>query len=246
MNRCVHHSLCLLYKLLEEVLWSGVALVGQVWAQQHYASIKWSQRSTWMCWMSRLCHQWIFFLPWRHRHIPGRQCWDSSGSKCERLVQGARGILTVTPLTVFGMRWRRLYRAVRLSRPQDLGQKLMQCCDKCVLWSKLEVVQRNFSMCDNFSFLARQCMWNVGMFSFQEENILNLWSFPLCRAWGVIKHSHCKHTDRHSRVLNSIIHQHLQSSASTASATDRCCADFGKLIRCLNAPSGKSSVENRA
>ena len=34
-----------------------------------------------------------FFLPWWHGHIPRWQCQDSSGSNCERVVQGAWDII---------------------------------------------------------------------------------------------------------------------------------------------------------
>ena len=36
-----------------------------------------------------------FFLPWWHGHIPRWQCQDSSGSNCERLVQGAWDIIFI-------------------------------------------------------------------------------------------------------------------------------------------------------
>ena len=69
-----------------------------------------------------------FFLPWWDGHIPRWQCQDSSGSNCERVVQGAWDIIfthglattvqTLTPLRIFEMCWRRLCAVVWLSHHQ--------------------------------------------------------------------------------------------------------------------------------
>ena len=59
------------------VLWSGVASVGQVEAQQ-------------VSWVPE-CTEWPgypingLFIHWWLGHIPGCQCQDSSGSSCERV-----------------------------------------------------------------------------------------------------------------------------------------------------------------
>ena len=78
------------------------------------------------------------FFPWWHGHIPRWQCQDSSGSDCERVVQGVWDIIFTHELanTIFWMFWRRLYAAAdspminaRSWRKMYVTLNRNKCCD---------------------------------------------------------------------------------------------------------------------
>ena len=98
-----------------------------------------------------------FFLPWWHWNILKWEYHNSSGSSCERVVQGARGIIfthrlaitecqrvqILTPLRIFGISWRRLNSVARLSHYQ---YKIL--AKKCIQIWKPKTVKRNVRVCD--------------------------------------------------------------------------------------------------
>ena len=76
----------------------GGAMIWGCWSWSGRASAtlcakEWGQLTTWIYWMTRLFHPWVF-LPWWHGHIPRWQCQESSSSNCERVVQGAWDIMS--------------------------------------------------------------------------------------------------------------------------------------------------------
>ena len=114
------------------LLWSGVDSVGQVYVQQGYEpkmEVSWLPEYT--EWPGFSIH---FFLPWWHGHIPRWHCHDLSGSNCKKKKKKKwfRGsgfmrhhfhtwfhrVQTLTLVRIFGMCWRRLCTAARLSHHQ--------------------------------------------------------------------------------------------------------------------------------
>ncbi len=120
MKWCTHHDKCLPYKPVRAVLWSGFAAVCQVKVQQLYVPKEWGQLTTWIYWMTRLFHQWIFSCLMARAYskttMPGfiRLKLGKSGSGSMRhhfhtwIGHHSVQSQTLTPLRIFGMYWRRL------------------------------------------------------------------------------------------------------------------------------------------
>ena len=106
-----------------------------------------SQQSSWMYWMTRLSHQWIFFFPdgsgiFQEYNAKIHQAlvlkeWSMRTHEC----QGAQGViftheLATTESWLYPIKiiWDVLKKTEVLSSIQNFGQKLMQ------LWMKINVV----------------------------------------------------------------------------------------------------------
>ena len=74
---CTHHAWCLPYKPVGAVYDLGLQ---QVVRSRFSNAMQPKNEVSWIYWMTRLFHQ--------HGHVPRWQCQDSSGSNCERAVQG--------------------------------------------------------------------------------------------------------------------------------------------------------------
>ena len=90
---------------------------------------EWGQLTTWIYWMNRLFHQWIFFsslMAWAYSKMTmpgfiGAKLWkNGSGSMRDHFHTwiGHHRVQTLTPLRIFGMCWRRLCAVVWLSHYQ--------------------------------------------------------------------------------------------------------------------------------